>query len=481
MKITSLLRKLIVESSRFEVLYNQNVKPQEKGDATIGKKPEGTMSFETLKQFIFTDPTTRVPEGFDKEDATPKDMEKVHVGKYTNWLIDNFKKPKDRDFTYDGEKDPKNPEYKKALKEFHGRFLEDLYKQTERLEFYDKAKQYLPQEKRQINQLGVRDLFDIFSNFQMPEKKKKEQEKKEAKKTREGFNHAGGEVIYQGPTWTVIKISDKGTTGKDAAIYYGGYKDHRGGESDWCTSSPGLNYFDTYIKDGPLYVVFPNDDKGQVGTRTQLPKERYQFHFPSNQFMDRDDHQIDLVQSLNGEGKINMSELKELFKPEFAIGLTSNDKTQVSITYSDSSYGSSGAAGKFIALYGFEELFSSLPKQNVRNILIKNTSSTQFSYPLPESIGQFTELESIMIQNCISSVPSSIANCKNLMFISLPDNKNLKSIPESIKNLDLSFVNVKGCAPELVSGQTIPKELLDKLMDAGLTKPSEKGFYYMVG
>ena len=178
-------------------------------------------------------------------------------------------------------------------------------------------------------------------------------EKKEAKKSRQGFNHAGGEIIYEGPTWTMIKISDQGQVGKDAAIWYGGFHEYDLGETRWCTSSPGLTYFNGYIKDGPLYVVFPNDDKGQVGKKTGLPVERYQFHFPSSQFMDRHDKQLNLVELLNGP----MSELKEFFKPEFAKGLVTKGGDKVEINYPNDS------AGKFVALYGFDELFDSMPKQ----------------------------------------------------------------------------------------------------------------------
>jgi hypothetical protein len=62
------------------------------------------------------------------------------------------------------------------------------------------------------------------------------------------------------------------------------------GETRWCTSSPGLTWFDRYIKDGPLYVVIPNSPRKftgsmDLGEKSGLPAYRIQFHFPSNQFM----------------------------------------------------------------------------------------------------------------------------------------------------------------------------------------------------
>lgn len=456
MKITSLLSKLIVENSRFQVLYDKMVKaPQKK---TEGDKPaKGLMDFDVLKRIIMADPTSKAPENFDIDGANVQDMEKVKVGNYTQWLLKNFVKP-----VLDAEHplntlDPKSPQYKTARKEFERLFLEDLYKQTERLEFYSKAKQYLPLEKRDIGKLSIADLFDIFSNFQLPEKKRIETEKKEAKKSREGFSHKGSEILYQGTDWTLIKISDPGPAGKDAAIWYGGYKDHRNGETEWCTSSPGLQWFDRYIAKGPLYVVFPNDDKGEVGKRTGLPKERYQFHFQDAQFMDRDDHQINLVDFLNKKAP----ELKPLFKHEFAKGLTTKGGTKVEIIYPESS------AGKFVALYGFEDLFKSLPK-DIKTLNIINKSKENIALDVPDEISQFKDLHTILLQNMVKTVPESIGNLPNLAFISLPDNKDLESIPESIKNLkNLTMLNLKNSNPNV----KIPESLKDILEDNGA------GFY----
>ncbi len=131
----------------------------------------------------------------------------------------------------------------------------------------------------------------------------------------------------------MIKIEDKTELGKNAAIFFGGYQDSDNDETRWCTSGPGLTFFNGYIKDGPLYVVLPNDDNGQVGKRTGLPKERYQFHFPSSQFMDRLDRHVNLTELLNGP----MIELKESFKPEFAKGLVTKGGDKVEINYPNDS------------------------------------------------------------------------------------------------------------------------------------------------
>ena len=93
MKITTLLSKLILEQSRFQVLFDKMVKPPVSLDKKKTKE-KGLMDFETLKTIIFADPTTKAPEGFNVEEATENDMEPVKVGKYAQWLLKNFVSPK---------------------------------------------------------------------------------------------------------------------------------------------------------------------------------------------------------------------------------------------------------------------------------------------------------------------------------------------------------------------------------------------------
>jgi len=460
MRITSLLSKLILEQSRFQVLFDKMVKPPVSTDKK-GAKAKGLMDFGTLKTIIFADPTTKAPEGFNVETATENGMEPVKVGKYAQWLLKHFVNPNVSELYLptDQEIDQTSKVYKIAVMEFRKLFLEDLYKTTDDLKKFERAKTYLPQEQRDINKFTPKTLFDRLQNFQIPEKKKAELEKKEAKKSREGFNHAGGEIIYEGPKWTMIRIVDQGQVGKDAAVYYGGFHEYDLGESRWCTSSPGLNYFNGYIKDGPLYVIFPNNDNGKVGKKTGLPEERFQFHFPSNQFMDRHDRQINLVEYLNGP----MSDLREFFKPEFAKGLVNKGGNKVEINYPDSS------AGKFVALYGFDELFDSLP-QDIEHLLINNKSKEDIALVVPESLGRFTSLQALLLQNIVKSLPESIGNLTNLNFLALPNNKRLESLPVGIGNIPgLAFINLKDSNPNI----KIPAELQEKLSNEG------NGFYYV--
>ena len=443
MKLAYTLRNVILENSRFDVLLDKY--SQKKKDKKTGKEIKPIMDLGTLSQIIFADPTTKKPQDFDESLITVDNLSKVQPGAYTNWLLKNYAQPKVDTEIY--MTDPNIPAVKKAFQEYRELFMEDLFKVTGDLKKFTKYKQYFPLDKRDINKFSSPDeLFRFLDDFKLPEKKQKELEKKELKKEirkeREGFSHPGGTIEFTGDKWTVVKIEGADEKAQEAASWYGGYYDYDNGETRWCTSPPNSSYFKGYIKDGPLYVMLANDDNGKVGKRTGLPQERFQFHFPSNQFMDRADHRIDLIQYLNGP----MEELKEYFKPEFAKGMTSSGGKKVEIEYPSSS------AAKFIALYGFDEFFSSLP-DDITNLLFNNKSNEKIALDVPPTLGRFKNLEALLLMNCVKSLPETIGELSKLSFLALPDNPSLTSLPDSLLNLDgLMFVNLKGSKPNLSDG-----------------------------
>jgi hypothetical protein len=430
MRFTSILKNLIIESSRFQVLFDKFVKPKERGQ-------KGMMPFETLFAIIAADPTSKIPEGIDIDTAKPEDMEKVKIGKYTQWLLKNFVSPKMEPNHPLMVLDPQSGQYKQAMKEYQDLFLEDLYKVTGDLQKFERFKNRLPQEARDINKLTIETLYDNVKDFSLEKTKASATEKKEASKT---YAHPGADIVFKGKEWTVARISDTGKLGKDAACFYGGsYQEPHKGETRWCTSSPGLTWFDRYIKDGPLYVVIPNSGKKYTGDKefgdvSGLPAFRYQFHFPSNQFMDPADRQIDLVDFLN----TNEEGLKEYFKPEFMKGLSSGGGTKVSVQYPGDS------ASKFIALYGFDEFFSTLPK-NINRLEFIAKSSNNLNLNIPSTIGNFTDLTAIHFVGCVASIPDTVCNLQKLQFLSLPDNPNIQMLPSCIAQMPkLSVINMKG-------------------------------------
>jgi Leucine-rich repeat (LRR) protein len=450
MRLTNTLSTLITEQSRFQVLYDKLVKPSDK-PRKPGEKPKGAMDFETLKNIIFGDPSTTVPQGFDKESATFEDMGKIHVGKYVQWMLKNFIQPKLED-------EVGTPEYKQNAKEYRRLFIEDMDKLNVDLLKFERFKSRLPVGERDINKYTPQTLSLAVDEFKLTKDSKSAKEERITKEN--PYKFEGSTIDFVGPNWTIVKIEDKTKIGDAAADYFGGYYDTRDefDETNWCTSNVGGSYFYTYIKDGPLYVIIPNNAT-EFGKKTGLPKERYQFHFPSNQYMDRRDRQINLVEFLNGKGE----ELKEYFKPQFAKGLVKGGSGNVvDIAYPDN------AAGKFIALYGFDELFDSLP-DTIERLLISNKSNEDIALVVPESIGRFKNLEALKLEKICKSIPDSICNLKLLNFLALPNNKQLESLPECLMTLpELAFINLKDSNPNV----KIPEKLKERLTDEGM------GFYY---
>jgi hypothetical protein len=427
-KFTNILRDIIVESSRFEILFNKYVKPKERGQ-------KGMMPLQVLFKIIAGDPTSKIPEGMSEENVTADKMENIKIGKYTQWLLKNFVSPKiDLE---SGITDPNSPVVKQAVKEWQELFLEDLYKTTQDLMKYERNKNKLPQEYRDINKLTPQTLYDQVKDFSLEKTKASKEEKKEASQT---YSHPGADNVTRLSNWTVVKITRTDDLGKDAACFYGGsHMEPSKGETRWCTSSPGLTWFDRYIKDGPLYVVIPNSGKKYSGEKefgdvSGLPAFRYQFHFPSNQFMDPADRQIDLVDFLN----TNEEGLKEYFKFEFMKGLSSGGGTKVSVNYPGDS------ASKFIALYGFDEFFSTLPK-NINRLEFIAKSSNNLNLNIPSTIGNFKDLTAIHFVGCVASIPDTVCGLDKLQFLSLPDNPNIQMLPSCIAQMPrLSVINMKG-------------------------------------
>jgi hypothetical protein len=430
MKFTSLLKTVILEQSRFELLFDALTKPSKDKE---GNKVKPKLSKEEFVALVTADPTTRT-NNVDMETADSKDLAKVKAGKYVQWLIKNYLTPST-------ERQPGDNGYEREVKQVKDTFMEDLYKVTDDLTKFERFKNRLPQDMRDINRLTPSSLYDAVKDFDLTLATTTKSERKSAPV------HPGSKLLFDGPTWRVIEIKDKGAVGKEAACFYGGNQK----ETRWCTSAPGLSYFNNYIKDGPLYVLYKSGDT-DVAPETGLPKERYQFHFPSNQFMDKDDRSIDLVKYLNGP----MSELKDFFKPEFAKGLTVGGEKLVIDSFSH------GAVGKFIGLYGLDDLIDNLPS-TLKEFQIQNRDKNDVTINIPESIGRFKDLNMVLFDNCIERIPDSICTLPKLRFLALINNPKLTEIPECVADLpNLYFLNLKGS-----SNVRVPESIQAKGTDMG--------------
>ncbi len=436
MKFNNIIKTMIVEQGRYEILKKTYTQPKKKGETVKPAK----MSLEQLNKIVLSDPTTR------RDGDTIK-----KAGKYVNWVLKQFLQIEPKIEAQYG-----TPQFKKELKEKSDLFFEDLYKTTEDLQKFDRFKSQIDDELRDINRLTIDTLFNTVKDFSLEKATTTKAERKEMDV------HPGSELVYSGSKYDVYMIEDQGDLGKEAACYYGGQNK----ETRWCTSAPGLSYFNTYIKQGPLYVLVDKTDT-EVGEISGLPKHRYQFHFPSNQFMNTDDRQINLVDFLLGEEE----GLRQFFKPEFMKGLSNADGTEISVEYPRD------AASKFIALYGFDKFFDDLPNNLGRLDFIKTSGSSRYGQEsakdldikIPSSIGRFRNMYALHLDGILSELPKEISNLEDLMFLSLPNNKDLKALPKEMaekvgndyKMKNLAVITLSGSNPNIVIPEEV-KEMIEK-------------------
>ncbi len=423
MKFTEMLKTIISEDVRSELFLKKFTEPTV--DKKTGKKIPAVLTPKELLTLIDNDPTSRVeenPENFNQVKKT---------GGYVQWMINQIKRLRPEGVR------------KNITGESQGRidlFFEDLYKVKDDLIKFERFKGQIPVDKRDINKLTSDELYDLVKDFSLEKATTTKAERKDAK-----YAHPGGSFEIETPNYVITKITRTDELGKEAACFYGG----QNRETRWCTSAPGLSYFERYIKDGPLYQIY--DKNSEPSKETGLPVNRWQFHFQSNQFMDKDDRSINLVEFLNKTDQ----EVKDYFKPQFMENMTKSSGkggTSVDIEFPRS------PAAQFIALYGFDEFFESLPDTTTKMDFSGGNSGSE-GFPLPKAIGRLTNLTGLHIEGLISELPAEICNCKQLRYLSLPNNKNLTSIPDCLKDLpNIKLVNFKGC-----SNLKLPEDLKVKL------------------
>ena len=128
------------------------------------------------------------------------------------------------------------------------------------------------------------------------------------------------------------------------------------------------------------------------------------------------------------------------------------------------------AASKYIALYGFDELFQNLPKDVTSFDFTKSGGGSyrgndvkELAMDIPEQLGDYKNLMALHFEGILKSLPKSLGKLKNLQFLSIPNNPNLKTIPEEIAQLpNLKVINIQG-NPQL----ELP-EAVEKLTEEGV-------------
>ena len=89
MKFTSILKKVILEQSKYAVNLIKNTQPSKDKE---GQKVKPKMTVAEYNSLIAADPTTRL-NNIDLSTANSKELEKVKSGKYTEWLINRYLMP----------------------------------------------------------------------------------------------------------------------------------------------------------------------------------------------------------------------------------------------------------------------------------------------------------------------------------------------------------------------------------------------------
>lgn len=128
----------------------------------------------------------------------------------------------------------------------------------------------LPQDKRDVNKYkSVSDLYNAVKGFESVDTQSEAERK----------SKEGSEKVYEDSDWTVVIPHTE-----EAAKLYGA-------NTRWCTAAENNNMFDYYNRQGPLYIIM---SKGS--------NAKWQFHFPTGQFMDSRDIQIPSVSQLEMYG-----------------------------------------------------------------------------------------------------------------------------------------------------------------------------------
>lgn len=160
---------------------------------------------------------------------------------------------------------------------------------------------------------------------------------------------------------------------------------------------------------------------------------------------DLDENDIEVI--LTKEMRPYLKSLREKFAKELT---DSWDPSFVSISYPDDK------SAKFARMFGLDTLFNTIP-ENTEFLQIENRSNTSVILTIPDELGRFQDLNTLICDNIIREVPESIGECRRLTFLNLTNNKELTTLPESLANCTcLDFVSVLGSS---IDSESLPAKI----------------------
>lgn len=150
--------------------------------------------------------------------------------------------------------------------------------------------------------------------------------------------------------------------------------------------------------------------------------------------------------------------IKAELKERFAQGLTTESGKKLKI---ENLRG--GDVGKFISLYGLNDIFESLPTDMESITVFGNKDNPQI-IEIPRSITRFKDLTTLNFSdNIISEVPDFICELKNLSMLGLNDNPQLTSLPECLGMLpEIEVINFKNSGVK-----EVPKSFENRMVTFG--------------
>jgi Leucine-rich repeat (LRR) protein len=106
-------------------------------------------------------------------------------------------------------------------------------------------------------------------------------------------------------------------------------------------------------------------------------------------------------------------------------------------------------------MFGMNELLESIPETTTL-FEVDNTSNDKVIFDIPDSIGRLVNLQTLVFNNCINKLPETIGNLSNLQFLTLTNNEELTTFPDSVVDLKcLLFISVENSPIDV---ETLPEE-----------------------